>query len=104
MFPVRRYPAINPRLEAAARTRLVLAVVQGAEPEARTAALAALLDACGLARRTFPELGRRQLKARMKEIGEGQWASAAVRKAIQSMNSAVAASSAATAAASSASG
>jgi hypothetical protein len=92
LFPVRRYPSVDPALENAARARLELAVVKGVEPDARTAALASLLDACGLAKRTFPELDRRQLKARMKEINEGQWAGAAVRKAIQSIHAAVAAS------------
>jgi hypothetical protein len=64
--------------------------VHGGVPDARTAALAALLNASGLGRRTFPELDRRQLKIRMSsmsELNEGQWVSAAVRKAIQSSQS-----------------
>ena len=92
LFPVQRYPSVDPAVESAARARLDLAVVKGVEPDARTAALASLLHACGLAKRTFPDLDRRQLKARMKEINEGQWAGAAVRKAIQSIQAAVAAS------------
>ncbi|PZS20624.1 MAG: GPP34 family phosphoprotein [Pseudonocardiales bacterium] len=90
IFAVRRYPALDGRLKSDARARLELAVVRGARPDIRTAALASLLNACGLARRTFPELGRRELKARMEGIDEGQWASTAVRKAIQSIHSAVA--------------
>jgi hypothetical protein len=62
-------------------------VVHGGVPDARTAGLAALLNASGLGRRTFPELDRRQLKIRMSELSEGQWVSVAVRKAIQSLQS-----------------
>lgn len=92
LFPVRRYPAADSARENAARTRLDMVVVKGVEPDTRTAALASLLDACGLAKRMFPDIGRRELKARMKQINEGQWAGAAVRKAIQSIHAAVAAS------------
>ncbi|PZS35105.1 MAG: GPP34 family phosphoprotein [Pseudonocardiales bacterium] len=92
LFSVRRYPSVDPATEAAARARLGLAMVKGAAPEPRTAALASLLHACGLSRKVFPELDRRELKARMKQIDEGQWAVASVRKAIQSIHSAVAAS------------
>lgn len=83
LFPVRRYPTVDSAPEAATRARLELVVAQGRRADARTAALASLLDACGLARRTFPDLDRGQLKARMHQLNEGQWTSAAVRKAIQ---------------------
>lgn len=87
LFSVRRYPAIEPGVGSAARSRLELVVVHHGEPDARTAALACLLNACGLARRAFPDLDRRQLKIRMGELGEGQWTSVAVRKAIRSLQS-----------------
>jgi Golgi phosphoprotein 3 GPP34 len=90
LFPVRRYPTLDAGQESAVRSRLQSVVGHGTEPDARTAALAGLLDACGLARRTFPELDRKQLKARMKELSEGQWTSDAVRKAIQSIHAGVA--------------
>jgi hypothetical protein len=88
LFPVRRYPTLNPGVESAAQSRLQ-SVVHGAQADARTAALASLLDACRLARRTFPDVDRKQLKLRMKELGEGQWTSDAVRKAIQSIQAGV---------------
>jgi Golgi phosphoprotein 3 GPP34 len=91
LFPVRRYPTLDAGQESAARSRLQSVVAHGTQPDARTAALAALLDACGLARRTFPEMDRKQLKARMKELGEGQWTSDAVRTAIKSIHAGVAA-------------
>jgi Golgi phosphoprotein 3 GPP34 len=99
LFPVRRYPTLDAGIESAARSRLQSVVGHGTQPDARTAALASLLDACGLARRTFPDLDRKQLKLRMKELGEGQWTSDAVRKAIQSIQAGVAAASVATSAA-----
>jgi hypothetical protein len=52
--------------------------------------MASLLNTSGLGRRTFPELGRGQLKARMGELCEGQWTSPAVRQAIQSILAGVA--------------
>jgi hypothetical protein len=91
LFPARRYPTLDAGQEVAARARLQSVVGHGTQPDARTAALAALLDACGLARRTFPDVDRKQLKARMKELSEGQWTSDAVRKAIQSIQAGVAA-------------
>jgi hypothetical protein len=99
LFPVRRYPTLDAGVESAARSRLQSVVVHGTQPDARTAALAALLDACGLARRTFPDIDHKQLKARMKELSEGQWTSDAVRKAIQSIHAGVAAATVASTAA-----
>jgi hypothetical protein len=89
LFPVRRYPTLDPGVESAAQSRLQSVVVHGAQADARTAALASLLDACRLARRTFPDVDRKQLKLRMTELGEGQWTSDAVRKAIQSIQAGV---------------
>jgi hypothetical protein len=90
LFSSRRYFAVQAGVRTGIRARLEHVVVHGGVPDARTAALAALLNASGLARRTFPEVDRRALKTRMGELGEpseGQWVSAAVRKAIQSSQS-----------------
>ena len=87
LFSVRRYFAIDPRVTSVTRLRLEHVVVRGGHPDARTAALIALLHACGLTRRAFPELDRKQLKTRMGELGDGQWVGAAVRKAIDSLQS-----------------
>jgi hypothetical protein len=87
LFSSRRYFAVQAGIRSATRARLERVVVHGGEPDARTAALASLLNASGLARRTFPELDRKQLKIRMSELSEGQWVSAGVRKAIQSSQS-----------------
>jgi len=87
LFSVRRYFAVDPGIRSATRSRLERVVVHGGEPDARTAALVALLNACGMTRRTFPELDRKQLKIRMGQLVEGQWVGAAVRKAIRSIQS-----------------
>jgi hypothetical protein len=65
LFSVRRYFAMDPRIRSVTRSRLEYAVLRGGDPDARTAALVALLNACGLTRRAFPELDRKQLKIRM---------------------------------------
>jgi hypothetical protein len=87
LFPVRRYFVTDSGVRSAALAQLERVVVHGGVPDARTAALASLLNASGLSRRTFSELPRKQLKDRMSQLGEGQWASAAVRKAIEAMQS-----------------
>jgi hypothetical protein len=88
VFSVRRYPVRDGSIKAAARARLDRVLLHNGEPDARTAALATLLNACGLTRRAFPDLGRKQLKVRMGELGDGHWASVAVRKAIRSIQAA----------------
>jgi hypothetical protein len=90
VVPVRRYVSADSAAESAARARLEDVVVRGAEPDARTAALASLLDACGLARRSLPDdIDPGELEARMKQLRDGQWTSDAVRAAIQSIQAAL---------------
>jgi hypothetical protein len=86
-FSVRRYFAIDSGITSTARSRLERVVVHNLDPDARTAALATLLNVCGVARRVFPDLGRKQLKVRMAQLAEGQWPSVAVRDAIRSIQS-----------------
>ena len=71
-------------------------------PDTRTAALIALVHALRCEDKIVDSrqqgLYRRQLRARAEEIAEGNWASEAVRKAIEEMMAAVvAAATAATA-------
>lgn len=91
VFAGRRFPIADsaPREEALGRLRA--AVVEGGEPDQRTAALAGLIQAAGLARRVFPDDDQRAVKARLKEIAEGDWAAEAVRKAIRAARAATAA-------------
>jgi hypothetical protein len=92
VFPRTRYPApggVEPSAETDARRRMRSAVSASGAVDARTAALCALVAATGLDRKVFADLDRRQVKARLKEIGEGAWAAAAVKKAIEDVQTAV---------------
>ena len=49
----------------------------------RAHALVAIVGACGVATKVFPDLDRRRLKRRMAELSQGQRMAAAVRRAIE---------------------
>jgi hypothetical protein len=53
--------------------------------------LCSLLASAGLDRRLFPDLPRRELRRRLDEIAQGNWASAAVRQAVRDVQAATAA-------------
>ena len=105
IFPTRTWPAQDPSHEAEVRQLVTQALVQTAAPDERTAALIALLHALKCEHKVVDprpyQLSRRQLRARAAEIAQGNWASEAVRKAIDEMIAAVAAASAAATAATS---
>ena len=82
---VSRYVSGDSAAESDARARLEDVVVRGAEPDARTAALGALVDSCGLARRVFPDMDPGELEARLKQLGDA----APVREAIRSIQAAM---------------
>jgi hypothetical protein len=89
VFPVRRWPAQDGSREAEVRRLMTQALVQQVVPDARTAALIALVHAVGSVDKIVDPrqhgLSNRELRARAKKIAEGNWASAAVRKAIEEM-------------------
>jgi hypothetical protein len=105
VFPVRAWPAQDAGHEAGVRQQVTQSLVQPGAPDERTAALIALLHALKCEHKVVdPQtcgLSRRQLRARAAEISQGNWASDAVRKAIDAMVAGVAAASAAAVAASS---
>ena len=105
IFPTRTWPAQDPSHEAETRQLVTQALIQPAAPDERTAALIALLHALKFEHKVVDprshQLSRRQLRARAAEIADGNWASEAVRKAIDEMIAAVAAASAAATAATS---
>jgi hypothetical protein len=105
IFPTRTWPTQDPSHEAEMRQLVTQALVQPSAPDERTAALIALLHALKCEHKVVDsrpyQLSRRQLRARAAEIAQGNWASEAVRKAIDEMMAAVAAASAAATAASS---
>jgi Golgi phosphoprotein 3 (GPP34) len=93
IFSTRTWPAQDASHEAQVRELLTQALVQQTAPDTRIAALIALLHALGCEHNVVdPEpygLSKRQLAARAGEIAQGNWASGAVRKAIDEMNAAV---------------
>jgi hypothetical protein len=92
VFPRTRYPAahgVEPVAETEARQRMVAAVSGTGPVEPRTAALCALVAATGMDKKIFADLDRRQVKDRLKEISEGAWAAAAVKKSIEEIQAAV---------------
>jgi len=105
IFPTRTWPTQDPGHEAEMRQLVIQALVQPGAPDERTAALIALLHALKCEHKVVDprpyQLSRRQLRARAAEIAQGNWASEAVRKAIDEMMAAVAAASAAATAATS---
>jgi hypothetical protein len=108
-FPSHRWPAQDASHEAEVRRLVTQALVQQEAPDTRTAALIALVHAVGCEDKIVDPrqygLSRRELRARVEEIAKGNWASEAVRKAIEQMMAAVmAATTAATIAATGAGG
>ncbi len=104
LIPRRRWPTADGSHEADVRRRLGDALLRGVSPEERTAALIAVLSAMDLAHKVVDPDGlpRRQVKARAKEIADGDWAAKAVKDAITAaqaaMSAAVIAATASTAA------
>ena len=93
VFPARRWPSQDGSHEAEVRRLVTQALVQRVAPDTRTAALIALVHALRCEDKIVDPrqhgLSRRQLRARAEEIAEGNWASEAVRKAIEEMMAAV---------------
>jgi hypothetical protein len=92
VFPTRRWPAQDDQQAERLRQLVGQALVQQQVPDARTAALIALLHALRCEHKIIDpkpyHLSRRQLRARAEEISVGNWASDAVRKVIRDMASA----------------
>jgi hypothetical protein len=104
LFPAQRWPAQDSRHEAQVRQQLIQALVQQSTPDEKTAALIALLHALRCEHKIINPgdygLSRRQLRSRAEQIANGNWASEAVRRAIQEMTAAVVAAVSSAAAAS----
>ncbi len=99
VFPARRWPAQDASHEVEVRQLVTQALAQQTTPDERTAAVISLVHALKYEHKIVdPQLyglSKRQLRARAEEIAKGNWASEAVRKAIDEMIAAVAAASAA---------
>ncbi|NEC45469.1 GPP34 family phosphoprotein [Streptomyces sp. SID8016] len=91
VFPFRRYPEADGTVERELRARLASVVLEGAEPDARTGSLVALLHATGMHPQAFPGVPKKRIAPRMAEIAEGQWAGVSVREAIGNLQAAISA-------------
>jgi hypothetical protein len=86
-----RWPTLDPQLRATLLDRLHAILVDGADPSPDEAALVALVRAVKAETKLLVG-NRRVLRARSKEIADGDWAGEAVRKAIADVHDAVTAS------------
>lgn len=93
LFPHSRWPAEDAEHERETRSRIESALRSGLAGDERTGALVALLHAVRAVPKTFSPLAvglsKKEMTANAKRISEGDWASAAVRSAVDSMNAAV---------------
>jgi hypothetical protein len=92
VFPTTKWPAADAAHERQLRAGLEQALLTGLQPPERIAALVSLLHALRSVHKVVrPKdhgLAKRDLDRRAKEIAEGDWGSAAVRKAVQAMTAA----------------
>ncbi|MEU9159807.1 GPP34 family phosphoprotein [Streptomyces sp. NPDC048424] len=96
VFPQKRYPGTDGAAERALRERLRAVVIEGVEPDERTAGLIALIHSTGLHRLAFPDRRRKEVAPRTAEIAAGQWASDSVRAAVRDVQAAMVAVTAVT--------
>jgi hypothetical protein len=91
LFPTTRWPAVDSSHEADVRRALGDALLRGMQPDQRTAALVALLQALDLVHRVLDTEGMsaREVKKRAKEIAEGDWAAKAVKDAVTAAQAAI---------------
>ena len=90
ILPRTTWPAAASRHKQELRARLQDVLVAGASPDSRTAALVSLLSAVNAAPKVV-DGHKKAVRARAKDIAAGDWAGAAVKKAIDAVNEAVAA-------------
>lgn len=102
VFRAQRWPAQDASHKAQLRRLMTQALVRQATPQARSAALIALVHALRYETKIVDPrecgLSRQQLQARAEEIAEGNWAAEAIRPAIAQMIAAVVAATSAAAA------
>ena len=96
-IPRTTWPAGNTSAEDDVRARLRGALVDGTTPTERTVALIALLQVTGLLTKVLPGADKKLVKARAKELTEGDWAAKAVKDAIDEVAAATTAAGCGTA-------
>ncbi|MFF3767254.1 GPP34 family phosphoprotein [Streptomyces sp. NPDC001922] len=99
IFPAHRYPEADGTVESRLRRTLAAVVLEGQEPDARTAALVVLLHSGGLHELVFGEADRAAARKRMSELTEGHWAEPVMHQLVNSVHLALTTTAAATTAA-----
>lgn len=89
LFPTTTWPARDVTRKNWARQWIGSAVVDGTSPTPEISALISLVSAIDAVPKVLPGVDKKLAKTRAKQIAEGEWASAAVRKAVQDVNAAV---------------
>lgn len=89
LFPSSRWPTVDPSYEQSVVDRVREVVVDGVPPDERTAALVSLLSAVDLTPKVLPDADKRQVRARAKQVAEGDWAAAGVKRAVDSVTAAM---------------
>ena len=92
IFPTTRWPEVDPAPERELRERVRAVLLDGREPDARTAMCVSLLVPLDLVSGVVPKEHRRTAKARAKQIakeGLGSDVSSAVSSSVQAVNAAV---------------
>jgi hypothetical protein len=99
VFRTTALPAGDPRHEAGLRQRIRAVLEDGESPDARTAAVIALVSSSGVLPSLRPALvtWSGEVALRAKEIETGSWGASAVNTAVTRTAAAIAASSAAVA-------
>ncbi|GAA3714493.1 hypothetical protein GCM10022204_37040 [Microlunatus aurantiacus] len=89
---LRSHPTVDPGPGREVRGRLWSALVDGLTPTERTVALIALVEATGILPKVVVGPDRKRVKARAKQLSQGDWAAKAVKDAIAEATAAMAAS------------
>jgi Golgi phosphoprotein 3 (GPP34) len=103
VLPVTTWPAVDPGPAKELRGRVAAVLRDGARPDQHLALLISLVHAVK-AEHKVADGARRQLRTRAAEVAEGEWAGHAVRKAVQAVQTSVAAALAVSATAAGSSG
>ena len=92
VFPHTTYPTVDgetPAAEVATRHKLAAALDSTEPIDPRTAALCGLVVSAGMERAVFPDRPAKDARKRLKAIADGDWASAAVKQAIDEVHAAI---------------
>ncbi|MEU4344367.1 GPP34 family phosphoprotein [Nocardia sp. NPDC023852] len=83
VFPTTVWRQATPAFEAEILQRVRGAIVDDREIDDRTAALISILHAIDLLPKLLPDIDKRTVKRRGKQISDSEWGGPAVRKAVQ---------------------